>query len=196
MVVTVAPEQFSMVLFDADAIRAWAEAPLDRLGMADRRPPASRSTRPRPSRGCRASWATRSWCGPRAAPSRTPGGRASSPRSPSTPPSGRTLLRARDRLSGRFESAPADADLTSRRWRRGTPTRSGRLARLGYPVHQPRWIYNFRNRHGFTDEADDAFAQHLGPPTTCRGRTSPRLSDRAAASRLPPSEGRTAARRS
>jgi hypothetical protein len=35
----------------------------------------------------------------------------------------------------------------------------GRLARLGYPVHQPRWIYNFRNRHGFTDQADESFAE-------------------------------------
>jgi hypothetical protein len=35
----------------------------------------------------------------------------------------------------------------------------GRLARLGYRGHHPRWIYNFRNRHGFTDHADDAFAR-------------------------------------
>ena len=30
----------------------------------------------------------------------------------------------------------------------------GRLERLGVEVNQQRWLYNFRNRHGFTDEAD------------------------------------------
>jgi hypothetical protein len=33
----------------------------------------------------------------------------------------------------------------------------GRLGRLGYRVHEQRWRYNFRNRHGFTDQADAAF---------------------------------------
>ena len=62
-------------------------------------------------------------------------------------------------MSGRFESAPADADLDLAQVAAWDTYAVGRLARLGYPVHQPRWIYNFRNRHGFTDEADDAFAQ-------------------------------------
>ena len=39
----------------------------------------------------------------------------------------------------------------------GRPHRRAR--ELGYPVHQPRWIYNFRNRHGFTDQADESFAE-------------------------------------
>lgn len=33
----------------------------------------------------------------------------------------------------------------------------GRLQRLGIEVNQQRWRYNFRNRHGFTDAADEAF---------------------------------------
>ncbi len=33
----------------------------------------------------------------------------------------------------------------------------GRLERLGYPSQRQRWLYNFRNRHGFTDVADAAF---------------------------------------
>lgn len=35
----------------------------------------------------------------------------------------------------------------------------GRVERLGYRVHQPKHRYNFRNRHGFSDAADEAFDQ-------------------------------------
>ncbi len=33
----------------------------------------------------------------------------------------------------------------------------GRVQRLGYRIHRPKHLYNFRNRHGFSDEADRAF---------------------------------------
>ena len=33
----------------------------------------------------------------------------------------------------------------------------GRLDRLGYPAQRQRRLYNFRNRHGFTDAGDAAF---------------------------------------
>jgi len=33
----------------------------------------------------------------------------------------------------------------------------GRVQRLGYRVHKPKHLYNFRNRHGFSDAADQAF---------------------------------------
>ena len=33
----------------------------------------------------------------------------------------------------------------------------GRLERLGIPVNKQRWLYNFRNRHAFTDHSDAAF---------------------------------------
>ena len=33
----------------------------------------------------------------------------------------------------------------------------GRLGRLGYEVNRQRWLYNFRNRHGFTDAGDRTF---------------------------------------
>ena len=33
----------------------------------------------------------------------------------------------------------------------------GRVAREGYRVHRPKHRYNFRNRHGFSDAADEAF---------------------------------------
>lgn len=33
----------------------------------------------------------------------------------------------------------------------------GRVERLGYRIHRPKHLYNFRNRHGFSDAADQAF---------------------------------------
>ncbi len=34
-----------------------------------------------------------------------------------------------------------------------------RVQRAGYRVHKPKHLYNFRNRHGFSDAADHAFEE-------------------------------------
>ena len=70
---------------------------------------------------------------------------------------GRALLRARDRLHGGFGEAPADTNLSLRQVAAWETYCVGRLARLGVAVNQQRWRYNFRNRHGFSDRADHAF---------------------------------------
>jgi hypothetical protein len=70
---------------------------------------------------------------------------------------GRALLRARDRLHGGFGEAPADDQLDLRQVAAWETYCVGRLARLGLGVNEQRWRYNFRNRHGFTDVADEAF---------------------------------------
>lgn len=69
----------------------------------------------------------------------------------------RALLRARDRIGGGFGEAPGDDDLSLRQVAAWEVYCAGRMARLGVPVNQQRWKYNFRNRHGFTDIADEAF---------------------------------------
>ena len=158
MAVTVTPDHFTMVLFDVDAIRTWAEALLARLGMAecnlhievDETTPIARvqSQLGDPILVRVESGAFEDTRRPRHL-SETAVNTAL----------GRTLLRARDRLSGSFGAAPADPDLDLAQVAAWDTYAVGRLARLGYPVHQPRWIYNFRNRHGFTDRADGAFAQ-------------------------------------
>lgn len=71
---------------------------------------------------------------------------------------GRALLRVRDRMSGEFEDAPDDEVLTLARAAAWDAYAVGRLSRLGYPVHEPRWVYHFRNGHGFTARADAEFA--------------------------------------
>jgi hypothetical protein len=70
---------------------------------------------------------------------------------------GRVLLRVKDRLTGGFGEAPPDEDLTLAQVAAWETYSVGRLGRLGIEVNAQRWRYNFRNRHGFTDEADEAF---------------------------------------
>jgi hypothetical protein len=70
---------------------------------------------------------------------------------------GRVLLRLRDRASGRFDDAPPDTELTLPQQAAWDTYCLGRLERIGVPVNHQRWRYNFRNRHGFNDEVDVAF---------------------------------------
>jgi hypothetical protein len=70
---------------------------------------------------------------------------------------GRALLRSRDRLHGGFGEAPDDAAMSLRQVAAWDTYCAGRLARLGLTINQQRWRYNFRNRHGFSDRADAAF---------------------------------------
>jgi hypothetical protein len=70
---------------------------------------------------------------------------------------GRVLLRVEDRLSDGFGEAPPDDDLTLAQMAAWETYCVGRLSRLGIETNQQRWRYNFRNRHGFTDAVDEAF---------------------------------------
>jgi hypothetical protein len=75
---------------------------------------------------------------------------------------GRYLLRVADRRQPGFADAPPDDDLTVPQRTAWDVYAVGRLARLGYAVRRQRWLYAFRNRHGFTDDADGAFEQLWG----------------------------------
>jgi hypothetical protein len=71
---------------------------------------------------------------------------------------GRLLFEVRDRRDPGFADAPADGEVPlplSSAWQAYCV---GRLGRLGHRVQRQRRLYNFRNRHGFTDVADAAFA--------------------------------------
>jgi hypothetical protein len=70
---------------------------------------------------------------------------------------GRLLFEIRDRLDPGFGEPPLEDDLTlplSVAWQVYCV---GRLRRLGHQVQRQRRLYQFRNRHGFTDAADEAF---------------------------------------
>ncbi len=75
---------------------------------------------------------------------------------------GRVLHRAADRLHGGFADAPADSELTLAQMAAWETYSVGRLARLGIEVNRQRWLYNFRNRHGFSDAGDESFERLWG----------------------------------
>ena len=72
---------------------------------------------------------------------------------------GRLLLRILDRRSGRFNETPADDELDLMQFAAWDVHCVGRLQRLGIGGQRQRRLYQFRNRHGFTDVADAAFEQ-------------------------------------
>lgn len=70
---------------------------------------------------------------------------------------GRLLFEVRDRLDPTFGDPPPDDDLTLPHATAWQTYCVGRLGRLGHRVQRQRRLYQFRNRHGFTDVADEAF---------------------------------------
>jgi hypothetical protein len=70
---------------------------------------------------------------------------------------GRLLFRAADRLDPAFADAPADDDLTLQQHTAWDAYAIGRCERAGYAPSKGRRLYHFRNRHGFTDTADRVF---------------------------------------
>jgi hypothetical protein len=67
------------------------------------------------------------------------------------------LLRAKDRLEGGFGSAPEDEALTERQRTVWDAYAEARVAALGYPVRVQRRRYVFRLYGGFNDVADAEF---------------------------------------
>ena len=70
---------------------------------------------------------------------------------------GRHLLRARDRLDAAFGDPPADDDIPIGHYVAWDVYAVARLSRLGYASQKPRRLYHFRIRHGFTDASDRVF---------------------------------------
>jgi hypothetical protein len=156
MPVTVTPETFTLVLFDAPTIERIITTLLDRLGLSDR------DVRVEVDETTPIVRTTVVSIDPIVLSAGS--GAFEDPRRPRqlaessvVTNAGRPLLRVRDRADGSFAEAPADDDLSLAQAAAWDTYCVGRLGRLGYPVHEPRWRYNFRNRHGFTDAADAAF---------------------------------------
>jgi hypothetical protein len=71
---------------------------------------------------------------------------------------GSALLRARDRLDPSFGTPPTDDDIDVRHEVAWATSIEGRLDRMGIITARPqRRIYHFRVRHGFTDPVDQVF---------------------------------------
>ena len=154
--VTVSPEEFQLVEFDADRITSLVEGLADRLGLGDRaihievdeRTPLGSSTVTSldPITVTAESGAFEDAKHIR---------HLSSASVESV--MGRHLLRARDRLDPAFGDPPPDDDLPIALHAAWDAYAVGRLARLGYPNQEGRRRYHFRIRHGFTDTSDRVF---------------------------------------
>jgi hypothetical protein len=156
MSVSVTPQEFKYVAFDASLIQRIAEGLLSSLGLADHdvRIEVDETTplsRLRVEVGDTISIRAES-----GAFEDTKRPRQQS-ETITTTSIGRMLLRVRDRLAGGFGDAPPDEDLTLAQTAAWETYCVGRLGRLGIPVNEQRWRYTFRNRHGFTDAVDESF---------------------------------------
>ncbi len=154
--VTVSPETFTMVDYDAGEIAALVERLADRSVRATATSRSGSTSRcrsavcalPRPIPSCWKSTVARS---------RTRSDSVSSTSSAATRTIGRLLFEAQDLLRPDFGTPPDREDLELPQRVAWDAYASGRLARLGYDAQQQRWRYAFRTRHGFNDEADRAF---------------------------------------
>ena len=158
MAVTVFPEHFTYVQFDSERIAALVAELLDRLDMTGRGVEVHvDETTPivRISAEDGDPLIVRADSGAFEDPRRP---REMSEENVRTN-TGRVLLRTRDRGDGSFAAAPPDDQLTLLHLAAWDTYCVGRLARLGYRIYEPRWRYNFRNRHGFTDATDAIFEE-------------------------------------
>jgi hypothetical protein len=154
--VTVSPEEFHLVVFDAGEIAAIVEALADRLDLADheinvevdeRTPLGSSALRSLdPITVSAESGAFEDARHIRHLSRQSVEGVM-----------GRHLLRARDRLDPNFGDPPSDDELSIALHAAWDAYAVGRLVGLGYPTQEGRRRYHFRIRHGFTDTADRVF---------------------------------------
>lgn len=99
---------------------------------------------------------------------------------------GRLLLQVRDRFDPAFGDVPPDDDVPLPHAVAWDVYAIGRLVRLGYHNfdQRQRRLYHFRNRHGFTDAADAAF-DRLWTADALTWAEIVQLSDEAAAAKNP-----------
>lgn len=71
----------------------------------------------------------------------------------------RLFLEVLDRRIDAFGAPALDAAITMAHRAAWNVNLYGRVARLGLRLHPPRFRYDFRNRHGFSDQADQIFDQ-------------------------------------
>jgi hypothetical protein len=158
--VTVTPEQFVMVAYDANEIAAVVRELSELIGITnpvsvevDERTPLSKMSASIDSTSSDATVQLRFESG--ALENTKQLTTFGAPRARLS--IGRMLLRALDRLSGRFDDAPADTELTNPQNAAWDTYCGGRLERLGLGPIQQQYRYDFRNRFGFGDDVDAEF---------------------------------------
>ena len=157
MTVTVVPESFVMVLFDQPAIVSTAERVAAEVGLPSDVPIRIEVDESVPLARVRVESID-------PVVIRVEGGAFEDPRHPRqlseelvADTVGRLLFQVVDRRSPDFGDPPADKDLSVAHKVAWDTYAVGRLERLGYDGRRQVRLYAFRNRHGFSDLADEAF---------------------------------------
>jgi hypothetical protein len=157
MPVEVRPEAFSMVFFDATEIRAIVEKLVTEIGLPDDLPVTVEVDETTPmGRALVASLDPLLITAESGAFEDVKAPRQLSAAG-TTDVLGKLLFSVRDRLDPAFGEPPSDDDLTLQESVAWEVYCVARLGRLGHAVQRQRRLYQFRNRHGFTDAADAAF---------------------------------------
>lgn len=71
----------------------------------------------------------------------------------------RIFLELLDRRSASFGAPEIGAEVSQAHKVAWEVNLYGRVAEQGLRLHKPRFLYDFRNRHGFTDHADEIFEE-------------------------------------
>lgn len=153
--VTVSPEEFKLVFFEAERIANKAAEIAERVGLdADIRIEIDEAS-PLSRLRVRSADPIELW---------VQGGALEDQKRPRyisernmTETLGRLLFRVKDRRDPAFGEAPPDDDLSLQQHNVWDTYCLGRLERAGYRVAKPRWLYHFRTRQGFTDVGDATF---------------------------------------
>ena len=159
MTVSVSPETFTMVSYDANEIASIIEELADKIGW-----PSDLDVRLEVDESTPLGRATVASIDPLVITVES--GALEDPKHPrnlsrtgSADVLGRLMYRVRDRLDPAFGDPPDDDKLTLPQSVAWDAYCVGRLVRLGFTHYdnRQRRLYHFRNRHGFSDAADDAF---------------------------------------
>jgi hypothetical protein len=164
--ITLDPETFTLVKFDAGELVALADSAATAVGVPDEIPIAIEVDEALPN----PLSASMAWIDDGKIGLWFSGGTFEDPQRQSLlqPDVSKTelaaaFLRARDRLDGGFEDAPPDGELTERQRAIWDVYAEGRVARLdGYTVKEARRRYTYRLRAGFNDVADAEYEQLWG----------------------------------
>ena len=109
---------------------------------------------------------------------------------------GRHLMRTKDRLNPDFGDPPSDDDLPIELYTAWDMYAVGRLERLGLPSQRERRRYHFRIRHGFTDVADRVFDRLWAADDLTWADIQAASAEAMAAKPAPPKKARAKAGRS
>jgi hypothetical protein len=161
--ITVDPGSFAMVDYDADAIGAVARQVAGELGVSGDEEIRIEVDETSPL----ARWTIGAWGeGDEPIVLQVDGGAFEDTRRPrqfderrTADVVGRLLLRVLDRRTPAFAGAPAEDELTLAQGVAWDVYAVGRLVRMGHEGQRQRRLYQFRNRHGFSDATDEAFDQ-------------------------------------